>query len=332
MNSFEQFKAKASLHYGGKYDYSEFEYVNAKTPSVIICPIHGRFTQKPDHHVRVHSIGCPSCVPLLKRPVSKEIVRSKDCLSKEDYLKRATHKYGDRFKYDLSRYEGLTKGVVTITCSIHGDSEYTPQAHLISTCGCKFCGMDMKNRSKTKSYEELMDDFQRIYKGKYSYPESNKKFFVNRKSSIEVVCPKHGIFTKTAQKHLSGQGCFKCKMEELVSDGKLPGGYCEELFRGNPELKSVPAKVYYLRIDSNIYKIGITRVNTSNRIKGLVSKSKGIIEEVEILQEITVPLYEAYQLEQKVLSDFSPYRIYTFWSTELFNRNVLEGVDLESLL
>jgi Zn finger protein HypA/HybF involved in hydrogenase expression len=42
-----------------KYDYSNFEYVNFKTQSTIICPKHGAFQQDPDHHIMGH--GCPSC-------------------------------------------------------------------------------------------------------------------------------------------------------------------------------------------------------------------------------------------------------------------------------
>jgi hypothetical protein len=42
-----------------KYEYSQFEYINFKTQSTIICPKHGPFQQDPDHHIMGH--GCPNC-------------------------------------------------------------------------------------------------------------------------------------------------------------------------------------------------------------------------------------------------------------------------------
>lgn len=45
--------------HGDKYDYSKVEYVNSKTPVVIVCPIHGEFNQTPSAHLIGQ--GCPSC-------------------------------------------------------------------------------------------------------------------------------------------------------------------------------------------------------------------------------------------------------------------------------
>ncbi len=56
----KQFIDKSNKIHDNKYNYSKFEYVNAKTPSLIICPIkdHGEFVQKPDHHTRKNALGC----------------------------------------------------------------------------------------------------------------------------------------------------------------------------------------------------------------------------------------------------------------------------------
>lgn len=54
------FISRACEVHGNKYDYSKFVYVNANTEGVIICPIHGEFSQTPYLHVnRQH--GCPMC-------------------------------------------------------------------------------------------------------------------------------------------------------------------------------------------------------------------------------------------------------------------------------
>ena len=41
------------------YDYSKTEYINAKTKTNIICPIHGEFQQTPNNHL--NGDGCPTC-------------------------------------------------------------------------------------------------------------------------------------------------------------------------------------------------------------------------------------------------------------------------------
>jgi hypothetical protein len=55
----DEFIEQAARLHKGKYDYSKFDYVNFKKPSIIICPMHGEFQQDPDHHMMSH--GCPKC-------------------------------------------------------------------------------------------------------------------------------------------------------------------------------------------------------------------------------------------------------------------------------
>lgn len=51
--------AKAEEIHGGRYDYSEFVYVNYATKGIIICRIHGRFLQTASNHLKGN--GCPQC-------------------------------------------------------------------------------------------------------------------------------------------------------------------------------------------------------------------------------------------------------------------------------
>lgn len=55
----DDFIEKAQKIHGDKYDYTKFNYINAKTEGLIICPIHGDFLQTPDAHLRGQ--GCPKC-------------------------------------------------------------------------------------------------------------------------------------------------------------------------------------------------------------------------------------------------------------------------------
>ena len=55
----EQFIAKAKRVHGDKYDYSLVSYETAKLPVKIVCPVHGEFEQRPDHHLS--GSGCRKC-------------------------------------------------------------------------------------------------------------------------------------------------------------------------------------------------------------------------------------------------------------------------------
>lgn len=54
----EEFIKEAKATHGDYYDYSKVEYVNTNTDVVIICPVHGEFTQIPSNHLK-H--GCRKC-------------------------------------------------------------------------------------------------------------------------------------------------------------------------------------------------------------------------------------------------------------------------------
>jgi len=50
---------KTILKHNNKYDYSLVNYINSYTKVIIICPIHGSFSQIPNNHLR--GSGCIDC-------------------------------------------------------------------------------------------------------------------------------------------------------------------------------------------------------------------------------------------------------------------------------
>lgn len=259
----------------------------------------------------------------------KDIVQNKRSLSKlkskEQFLDKAYEKYGNKFEYDLSTYNGLTKNKIGIICPIHGRFEQVPHTFLLVNCqtGCKKCGEEKKNLSKTKSYDELIQDFRKVYGEKYEYPEENRKSFVNRKSKIKIICKEHGEFYKSGQKHLSGQCCFECKIQDLIRTNVLVGGYSDELFANKPELKNKKAYLYYISINKGrLYKIGIS-TKLENRMRGIKSKAKGFIKHMDLLWSVEGTLYECFLKEREILENNKDKRVFLKWSTELFNKNVL---------
>jgi len=70
---------KANEIHNNKYDYSKINYIGIKNKIHIICPEHGEFWQRPDHHL--NGSGCPKC----KRSKGEEAI--------EKYLKEHNIQY-----------------------------------------------------------------------------------------------------------------------------------------------------------------------------------------------------------------------------------------------
>ena len=129
-NTTEEFIEKAKKVHGNKYDYSKVEYIDKLTPVIIICPIHGEFTQTPDTHL--NGSGCQKCGV----EKSKQTAASQK-LTTEKFIEKARKRHDD--KYDYSKVEYVNSHTpVKIICKIHGEFEQSPTNHL-SGKGCPIC-------------------------------------------------------------------------------------------------------------------------------------------------------------------------------------------------
>lgn len=59
VNKTEFYINQAKSIHKDRYDYSKVNYVNLRTPIIIICKKHGEFLQTPDNHL--YSNGCSKC-------------------------------------------------------------------------------------------------------------------------------------------------------------------------------------------------------------------------------------------------------------------------------
>ena len=301
-------------YHGGRFDLTKFEYTGAKQKSVVICKEHGEFLISPQDLKR-SKYACPECVKMYKS--YKNIKGGSEGVNKETYLKLFQDLHGTSYVVNLEKYKSKTQGLVTITCEKHGDTTKNPINFLNVKHACNKCSNEGRSLTKTKSFDNFMKDANLLYGDRYTYDE---KSYVNRNSIIEITCKIHGKFKKKAQKHLSGQGCFRCKIAELKSKGILVGGYSLEYFNSYPENKNKPASVYYLKV-GDFYKIGIS-TNIRNRIKSIKNASK---EDVVIISKYDSNLYECFEIEQKILEKYKEFRIDVGWSTEVFCKDVLNG-------
>jgi len=124
----EQFIKDSIKVHGEKYDYEKVDYVNWKTKVIIICKIHGDFSQRPNDHL-ASKAGCMKCCNLNRTH------------TKESFIKMARKVHGDKYNYDRVDYK--TRGIkVKIFCSIHGEFLQTPGNHISLKQNCPKCKLN----------------------------------------------------------------------------------------------------------------------------------------------------------------------------------------------
>ena len=193
----EEFINKAKEIHNDKYDYSKVEYVNTKTKVCIICPEHGEFWQSPHHHLYGH--GCPKC----KAKVTSKL----RCLTKEAFAQKCINIYGNIYDYSKVNYINTYTPVV-LTCNKHGDFKKKP-IYILQGHGCPKCSMEHYHNVKTNTNNDFIKKANLIHNYKYDY---SKTQYIGSKSKVCIVCPEHGEFWQSADKHLMGQGCPKCSI------------------------------------------------------------------------------------------------------------------------
>lgn len=132
------------------------------------------------------------------------------------FIEKAKAVHGD--KYDYSKVNYLTNKIkVTITCTIHGEFEQTPNNHLKGK-GCSICGVINRGNSKTKDLEQFIFEAKAIHGDKYDY---SKTLYTKLKSKLTIICPIHGEFEQTPKSHLNGGGCRKCGRQICGDETRL---------------------------------------------------------------------------------------------------------------
>ena len=111
------------------------------------------------------------------------------------------YKYGDDIEY-VNYY---TK--VPIICPIHGVFLQKPSEHLNGK-GCPKCGRIKTVKTTHRTQDEFIRKAREIHGDKIIYDEVK---YVDCKTKVKLICPIHGEFWKTLDKHInSKQGCPIC--------------------------------------------------------------------------------------------------------------------------
>ena len=191
----EEFIKRAKCIHGNKYDYSKVEYINNRINIYIICPEHGGFWQSPSSHLSGR--GCTKCANIKRREAFK--------ININDFIKKARQIHGDRYDYSKVEYiNARTK--ICIICPEHGEFWQEPFVHTYGS-GCPNCAIKTKAEKKRLDVEEFIEKARQIHGDRYDY---SKVEYINAKTNVTIICPKHGEFLQTPDAHIHGSGCQKC--------------------------------------------------------------------------------------------------------------------------
>lgn len=139
-------------------------------------------------------------------------------MTTDEFVVRAKAKHGDRFAYDVTRYDGF-KQPVEVRCRDHGTCQTTPKAHLhTKTGGCLKCLSRIKGEFARQTAEEFVVRAREVHGDTFNYDQITYRG-VN--SKVKIICPKHGAFRMTPGRHLAGRGCRKCNAERHGSERQL---------------------------------------------------------------------------------------------------------------
>lgn len=185
----EEFIAASKAIFGDKYDYSKTEYKGNKHKVCIICPEHGEFWVTPNNHIS-GKVGCSRCTGYYD-------------LTLEEFIEEANKRFDNKYDYSRVVWKGFQKKV-EIICPEHGVFIQTPMAHLKSQ-GCGKCNGTYMDQ------DYFIEKSTAIHGGKYDY---SKVHYVDNRTPVCIICPKHGEFYQSPNGHLLGHGCKKCYAEE----------------------------------------------------------------------------------------------------------------------
>lgn len=228
----EEFVQKSRKIHGVKYDYSKSIYgKNQKDKLTIICPKHGEFSQRPDHHLS--KSGCFTCG--LDKQVSD---RTK---SQKEILRQFQKTHGNLYDYSKVKYYNSFIKVI-ILCKKHGEFLQTPDHHKRGV-GCPRC---IPRVSKVEV--EFLNHCKILH-------SNRQKYLSNPKVHVDGIEPKENIIYEFLGDYYHGNPSIFNHSEYNKICHKTFGQLHEETFKRFKKLKSFGYTIKYIwETDWNKFK------------------------------------------------------------------------------
>ena len=186
-----QIITKFEEKHGSRYDYSKVKYTGYHKKVIIICKLHGDFSQTADNHIS--SKGCKRCA---------QIQRTK---TTEQFIINAKIKHGSKYDYSNSIYIRSDQPI-TIICKFHGKFNQVANSHEAGH-GCPSCAIELNAKNGTLSTAEIIQKFREKHGFRYDYSKVKYKGYHKK---VIITCKLHGDFHPSPSNHINGTGCYEC--------------------------------------------------------------------------------------------------------------------------
>lgn len=182
----------------------------------------------------------------------------------EQFIEDAKKMHGNRYDYSKAKYVNA-RSKAKIICPEHGEFEQAVDNHLRGR-GCPDCGKDVKR----KTTEQFIEDAKKVHGDKYDYSEVK---YINNKSKVTIVCPRHGEFKQTPNNHLKGFICPACSKSNIRKDYEKGLNKfmfkMDKLYNGKYEFSLKGYRGISTRVKIKCPNHGIIKSNCGFLLKGL---------------------------------------------------------------
>lgn len=198
----KQYIEEANLKHNFFYSYDATDYIGAKSPITITCPIHGNKEVQAANHL--NGSGCNEC--------GKKKSIEKRRLNKKSLLVEFSKTHNNKYDYSKVEYFGL-HSQIKIICPVHGDFFQEANVHK-SGSGCTKCGIESKIDKLSMSKDEFITKLQNVHGNKYDYKEMDISDGIANTPFIKIKCKKHNhLYSVSTRNHLNNaaSGCKHCR-------------------------------------------------------------------------------------------------------------------------
>lgn len=120
----------------------------------------------------------------------------------DQFIRKARTVHGNTYDYSQVVYVNSTSKV-DIICPTHGVFSMRPNDHINSKQGCRLCA----NTKKKITTAQFTSRAAATHDNEYDY---SLVVYSHNKTPVDIICPKHGVFSQKPNDHLYGTGCPQC--------------------------------------------------------------------------------------------------------------------------
>lgn len=185
-----------SVH-GDRYEIDWSTFVDGSSKITAHCKDHGIF--KISLSQLYNGQKCAKC--------GREQANKSSSISLKEAKQRKKEKHGDTLEVlNWDEYKN-TKSRLFIKCKKHNFVFDKTASDFFQGKGCPKCGRESAARKIRMNNNEFLEKANVVHNYKYTYPEKIKG---SNKSSVKIICSKHGPFLQRINDHLNGAGCSSC--------------------------------------------------------------------------------------------------------------------------